>query len=464
MQLIGYITLMFKPEVAREQAPLFSLGMSAMASSVEVSGGTVCEPVGETLFGADSCARLESDIENLNGDPDLIALESMISQPLTVNLPNGTTCEFLPEDLLFQCTLAEGGSNPSAAIDQWAVNRLNKFHEFKGWNNGIPFKELLGRDCVSLLTNVFEQVCKKNGNLYPSQTLMGIYRAFHRILRKKQEKRVIESGKEEPVFDMRSSPLSKPVAVACVLAMERSRKAGANLPRKKASVITFADEAIILAHLSTSVSHSRGLQRRAGLFLLNRFCIRGGKELYNLLKSDFIFGADVRGDFVKYDERLSKNYRVSMDRYQEEHFWPAMTNYDLDVIETLKMLIHHLPVSATFLFYQCIDHPRTHAWYSTSRLGEKTLGSCLKVLHQEAGLGTDGVSNKTGCTTCISRMGAEGIPPKVGMKISSHKSEGAYERYNRSTEAKVRAALRCATDGTAYPEIITLETTKGKRW
>lgn len=51
------------------------------------------------------------------------------------------------------------------------------------------------------------------------------------------------------------------------------------MPRKKAFVITFAYEATILAHANNSVLNSRGLQRIAIFFLLNRFCIRGGKEV-----------------------------------------------------------------------------------------------------------------------------------------------------------------------------------------
>lgn len=62
------------------------------------------------------------------------------------------------------------------------------------------------------------------------------------------------------------------------------------------------------------------------------------------------------------------------------------------------------------------------------RLSEKTLGSCLKVLHQEVDPGTKGVSNKIGQTSSTSRMVAERVPPKVGMKIFGHKNEGAYER------------------------------------
>ncbi|CAM6098604.1 unnamed protein product [Calypogeia fissa] len=97
--------------------------------------------------------------------------------------------------------------------------------------------------------------------------------------------------------------------------MKRSTIAGANKAWKKATVISLTSEEVILSHFCTSRSHPRGLQRRAVYYLLCRFAIRGGIELHNLVKEDFEFGANDAGKFVRYDERLSKNYKVSMKRY-----------------------------------------------------------------------------------------------------------------------------------------------------
>lgn len=51
---------------------------------------------------------------------------------------------------------SQGGSNPSALVDQWAANRLNKFCEFKGWHIGIPFEEMPGQDSLTLLSRFFQ--------------------------------------------------------------------------------------------------------------------------------------------------------------------------------------------------------------------------------------------------------------------------------------------------------------------
>lgn len=104
-----------------------------------------------------------------------------------------------------------------------------------------------------MLTKFFKQVMKKDGCLYPSQTLIGLYHAVHRMLRRKQESRVQPTGVDEPTFCMRTSPLFKKVlGISYVLAMERSRRVGENLPRMKAIVISLSNEQTILTHSCTS--------------------------------------------------------------------------------------------------------------------------------------------------------------------------------------------------------------------
>jgi hypothetical protein len=153
---------------------------------------------------------------------------------------------------------------------------------------------------------------------------------------------------------------------------------------------------------------------------------------------------------------------VSLYRYQEEHFRPAVTEHDQDMVETMKVLISHLPLSCMFLFCQPIDNPRTNAWYSSLRVSAKRLTGCLKEIHKECGLDVEAVSNKSGRTTCVTRMASEGVPPAVGMQITGHKSKGAYSRYDRSVEAQVRAAQRSVGEGSAYTSIVLEETNRFK--
>lgn len=83
-------------------------------------------------------------------------------------------------------------------------------------------EDLLATECRSLLNLFFEEIAKKDRGLYLSQTLIGLYRAFHRILQRKQEVQTQQLGKDEPTFCMRTSLMFKLVGISCVLAMERS--------------------------------------------------------------------------------------------------------------------------------------------------------------------------------------------------------------------------------------------------
>lgn len=111
-------------------------------------------------------------------------------------------------------------------------------------------------------------------------------------------------------------------------------------------------------------------------------------SLSNLWKKEFKFGEDETGRFVQYNDRLSKNYNVSLDQYQDEHFRLAVIEHDQDMVATLKAPVDHLPVSGTFLFYQPIDNPRMHTWNSMLFVSAKKLTGCLKEIHQECGFVT----------------------------------------------------------------------------
>ncbi|CAM6118231.1 unnamed protein product [Calypogeia fissa] len=368
---------------------------------------------------------MKQELENLNNLLDSSSIEEDLQELAMVQARGTQTLLFLDEDDEFQKVLAQ-----------------------------------------ALLTRFFEQICKVDGTLYPTETLMSLYRSFHRIIRKRQEARIQNTGVEEVKLSLKESAMFKSVGVACVLAMHKSRDAGANLPCKKSAVISMEDEQIILRDACTMPTNSQGLQKRVAYYLLNRFCIWGGSELYSLPSEDFSFGADATGKFVRFDERMSKNCKVSMERFQDEHFQPPIVEYDVDVVETIQKLIKHLPVSVTspvkYMFYQAIDNPRSIAWYSTSCVAERNLNEWVKLMYEESGLISDGITNKSGRTTCVTRMAVGGVPPVVGMLLSGHQSQGAYACFDRSIEAQVRAAQKAVSNGAAFYATVKEENAKLK--
>lgn len=60
-------------------------------------------------------------------------------------------------------------------------------------------------------------------------------------------------------------------------------------------------------------------------------------------------------------------------------------------------------------------------------------------MHEEAHLDPQGITNKLGRMALNSRVTIyKGVPPCVGMKVTRHKSIGAYKRYNESMSEELR--------------------------
>ncbi|CAM6095241.1 unnamed protein product [Calypogeia fissa] len=162
-------------------------------------------------------------MEELHLDVDTVRNEDLLRpSQVVVNVLGCEPFQFLEEDSSSMKTIAEGGLNPSTAVDKWARNRLDKFRAYKGLDTSIMFYDLC-----------------------------------------------------------------------------------ANLPRKKAAIITLSDEQTIMSHRCIARDHLRGLQRRVVYYLLCRFAIRGGQELYKLDKCEFQFGCDDGGKFVRTTRPIS---------------------------------------------------------------------------------------------------------------------------------------------------------------
>lgn len=193
-----------------------------------------------------------------------------------------------------------------------------------------------------------------------------------------------------------------------------------------------------------------------------RYGIRGETELHWLVPDDFVFGSDEHGKYIQFNKRLSKNYHVSMARYKDKHFRPTMKLYEANLVETFKIYFRHPPIDSYFLFCPIIDNPRTIAWYARGRVLDKNLSGVMKVLHDEVGLPSEGITNKVGWASLVSRCQQEGVPLKVGMQIIGHRSEAAYLAYDRTKDAVVRAAQKCVSEGSNFGTNLQEETRKMK--
>jgi hypothetical protein len=157
--------------------------------------------------------------------------------------------------------------------------------------------------------------------------------------------------------------------------------------------------------------------------------------------------------FIRYNERLSKNYKVKLGHCQDEHFRPPVMCYSQDVVETWRAYDYHLSdgMKDGPFFLSAIDGPTSRIWYKKTKVGLTTISSWLKVMAQEAEV-TRRITNKTGRRTAISRMALTNMPREIMMQITWHKSASSLDQYDDTLDVSQEAAMR-ALDVPEVPQV-----------
>ncbi|KAI5075093.1 hypothetical protein GOP47_0009169 [Adiantum capillus-veneris] len=322
---------------------------------------------------------------------------------------------FLDVDVALEEEMLNLGENSTKQKNNWARKKFDAWREFSGIDSSIALEKLDLHTLKDLLSKFFLVVCKKRGELFPSDTLMGMLRCFGRLLKKEQDLRIAKTGVTEVPFDIARNPIFKGTQNSVMAAMRRSVAQGVCKDRKKASVIGVSLEQAILGDIDFSIMHGRCCQMRFAFFCMLHFCIRGGYELYKLERTMFSSGKDELGAYVRFCERSSKNYKVDLNHFQPEHFRPPVTVRDEDVLATYEQLMRHMPIfvlgdkNLGFMFLQPINNPRTHVWYSRNRVSVKVLTGLVKSIGARSGLAGN-FSNKSLRNTCVTRMSLGQVP------------------------------------------------------
>ncbi|MCO5585853.1 hypothetical protein L7F22_039786 [Adiantum nelumboides] len=155
---------------------------------------------------------------------------------------------------------------------------------------------------------------------------------------------------------------------------------------------------------------------------ISKFSVRGGLELYKLERAMFSCGSDELGPFVRFCERLSKNYKVDLNHFQPEYFRSPITVRDGDVLVTYNQLMRHMPAVVEGLVQS-----------------EKSLSSLVKSIGSKSGVAGN-FSNKSLRNTCVTCMSLGQVPREVGMLVIGHKWVSSYEKYDMSREVFMAAA------------------------
>lgn len=138
--------------------------------------------------------------------------------------------------------------------------------------------------------------------------------------------------------------------------------------------------------------------------------------------------------FNSYTERNTKNHKPRHNKSAPEHMREPCISPDNDVVSTFTAMFEHqanwkdkTAESERFLFMQPIPNPASNHWFSSQRIGVRSLGRTLKGMAELCRIDKQ-VTNKSGRITMITKQVEKGVPSDVGMKRTGHKTLSAYKR------------------------------------
>ena len=145
----------------------------------------------------------------------------------------------------------------------------------------------------NLIPFFFKALLKKDGNRYPSSSIISLLNGAQRILHAHQKRVWREKDKAsidsvspleacEPVFNIKSNPLFMRT-ISCILqSMKQSIKEGANKPHRKVNIFSLEDERLMLNHTCHQLHSPQGLAKCFAYYYCRTFLICRQRELFNL--------------------------------------------------------------------------------------------------------------------------------------------------------------------------------------
>ncbi|XP_002980847.2 uncharacterized protein LOC9657615 [Selaginella moellendorffii] len=263
--------------------------------------------------------------------------------------------------------------NRSLCSDLWAKRHFLEWRKEQGLPSSnledLPLPELA--DC---LTKFFRMVKKRNGSLFPSESLRAMFRAFCRILRSHYRKLQLQGQYDGPGVDLSRDSLFERARLACLEAMKYSKSHGGNVKRrKKPDEWIPAPEEDILCHPANQVTDPYGLLKRLCFYVIRKFHVHGHMELYYTTDVEFKrFGNGDGTATWEYDEKRAANHK------RKSSFREPVSCSESDVVLCLDKYFFHAPPKASAseprqLFLAPIGKPESNVWYRNQIMNLKTL-------------------------------------------------------------------------------------------
>ncbi|XP_057857544.2 uncharacterized protein LOC131066721 isoform X3 [Cryptomeria japonica] len=199
----------------------------------------------------------------------------------------GSKSKYRDIDMDILAKIEEGGENRSLKTGLWARRHYLEWRKFEGLPE-IEIEELPLPEFAESLVKFFCMVKKRNGDLFPSESLKAMFRAFARILQFHHKRLAVLGSYNGPIVDASKDALFEKARLACIEAMKHSLANGANQnKRRRTDEDRCLSEEEILQHQDNQPSTPQGLSRRICYYVIHKFNIYGDMELYNTTDVEF---------------------------------------------------------------------------------------------------------------------------------------------------------------------------------
>ncbi|KAJ7517921.1 hypothetical protein O6H91_21G046100 [Diphasiastrum complanatum] len=282
-----------------------------------------------------------------------------------------------------------GGENRSEKTDAWARRRYFEWRQDQSLPNK-EIEELSLAEFADSLVKFFCMIKKRDGTLFPSDSLGAIFRAFARIINFHYKKLYLQGNYAGPIVDMNRDIMFEKSRLACKEAMKHSILNGGNLHKKQKICERLLTEEHVLQHPANQTTHALGLVRRLCYFAIHRFHIYGCMELYDTTDLEFRRAVDEKGvDYWEYDERRAMHYK------SKTVLRDSVKSYDKKVIDCFDKYFAHLPSKPLEreprrLFLAPITNPRSSdIWYRHENISARRLSKWYRSMGPLRGTHTD---------------------------------------------------------------------------
>ncbi|CAM6100293.1 unnamed protein product [Calypogeia fissa] len=328
---------------------------------------------------------------------------------------------------------------------------------------------------VDWLADFTLEVRKKNGSRYPPGTIQGTMRGVNRLIRARQEERVIErdiSIVHMDIFkDIFKDPLFRKVKVAGDIAVQKSLDAGLGKFVQKSDPLSVGEEQKMLSLPINQINSLLGINHRFAWYYTKNFLIRGASEFRQVCVEDFTLHNRYR-EMLRYTPGTSKNWKVDILHCSSEQLRRPVEVQILDVIAMFRKLIskrlkfgnNECGPFPLFLKPRLKCSSSDSIWFHKGVVGKNTLSNYTRAMTVEiTELEGKVITNKTGRNTAISRLESALTLVEFGMEVSGHRNPGNYRKYSTTNaEVRSRAMQRIidgedVTFGEAYEQEIEVE-------